>query len=108
MVPEVRQEGTLDQLGGLGQRPRGGWSDGMKVKAASSEIDQTRLQELYRTRPAARAILEHFAKRERDWKETAVDRLQSILERQGTPFGRADVIAVFKNLEELDLGEYKI
>ena len=71
------------------------------------EIDVVRLRTLYSANPAARAILDHFASRERNWQTTTVDRIQNNVTAAGGDVSRGDVINFFKELEECRCGIFK-
>jgi hypothetical protein len=64
------------------------------------------LRQLYRQNLVAQAFFDHAAGRERDQKETKVDRILSLLKAEGHAFARRDIIALFKKLEELACGQF--
>jgi hypothetical protein len=74
----------------------------------SVNIDEVALQRLYRENRAARAILDHFASRERNWSVTTVDRLLANVTNEGPQISRGDVIDVLKKLEEARCGEFRV
>lgn len=71
-------------------------------------IDGKTLQKLYRENSQARAVFDHFASRERNWRTTTVDRIQANVEAAGTRLSRGDVIEVFKVLEDAGCGKFKV
>ena len=68
----------------------------------------TKLQKLYKDSPSARAILDHFASRERNSSTTTVERIRSNVAAAGADVPRGDVIQVFKTLEDAGFGHYKV
>lgn len=72
----------------------------------NGNANQKELQTLYNESGAAKAILDHFASRERNWSETTVDRLRWNLEQDGHGISRGDVIETFRRLENLDCGRF--
>jgi hypothetical protein len=75
---------------------------------ALGATDVRRLRELYEKNAAARALLDELAGRERNWRETSVDRLVAIFETKGDPLPRKEVIAVLKELEKIGSGSFLI
>lgn len=65
-------------------------------------IDQ--LRALYKTSAAAAKILDHFASRVRDRSVVEVDRIEQVL----PDITRADIIDVFRKLEELGFGRFVV
>jgi hypothetical protein len=74
----------------------------------TSSVDVKKLQRLYTGNAGARAVLDHFASRERNWGVTPVGRIQAILQGGGTAVSRGDVIHVFKALEDAGCGAFKV
>jgi hypothetical protein len=72
----------------------------------SVKVDLGRLRKLYSSDSAATAILDHLASRERNWRTTTVDRIQSNIAAAGV--SRGDVIAVFKALEDYGCGQFRV
>jgi hypothetical protein len=64
------------------------------------------LRKLYDDDAAARAMLDHFANRERNRRCTPVRVIQRNVEREGNQVSRPDVVRVFRKLEELELGRF--
>lgn len=62
------------------------------------------LRTFYKTSAAAAKILDHFASRVRDRKVVEVDRLEKLL----PDITRADIIDVFKQLDELGFGRFVV
>lgn len=73
----------------------------------SVDIDRAKLRSLYASDPVARAILDHFASGERNWRTTTVDRIQQNVTSEGADVSRGDVIRVFKALEGVGCGTFK-
>lgn len=71
-------------------------------------MDIGQLQKLYSENGQARAVLDHFASRERNWSSTPVSRIQTNVQAAGVPISRGDVIEVFKALENAGCGKFKI
>jgi Protein of unknown function DUF262 len=66
----------------------------------------TALRDLYQRNVAAKALLDHAARRERDQSETKVDRILYLLKSEGHALTRRDVIDVFRNLEVHGFGQF--
>ena len=64
------------------------------------------MQALYNESAEAKAILDHFASRERNWRETTIDRLCWNLHQDGNAVSRGDVVRFFRRLEELGWGQF--
>lgn len=62
------------------------------------------LRALYKTSSTAAKMLDHFASRVKDRKVVEVDRMMAIL----PDITRADIIDVFKKLEELGFGRFVV
>lgn len=67
-----------------------------------------RLRELADTDNCARAFLELAARRERNQTITNVDRALTNLENAGHQFSRSQLLVVFKALNDLGCGEFKV
>lgn len=78
------------------------------MSPTSVKVDFGRLRKLYTSNAPARAILDHFASRERNWRTTTVDRIQANIISGGEEVSRGDVINVFKALEEYGCGQFKV
>ena len=72
----------------------------------SDKVNLKDLQLFYKSSGDAKAILDHFASRERNWSETTIDRLRQNLKEDGNRVSRGDAIAVFRRLEELGCGRF--
>lgn len=66
------------------------------------------LRRLYSENAVARSFLDHAAQRERDWSETSVDRALTILNEQNVEATRGDVVALFRQLEQLGCGQFVV
>ncbi len=74
---------------------------------APAEVDQKRLLSLYAEDAAARALLDHFANRERNQNTSTVRRVTANLAEDDSPLSRGDIIRVFKELESTGCGIFK-
>jgi len=74
---------------------------------APAEVDQKRLLGLYANDAAARALLDHFANRERNQNTSTVRRVTANLTEGESPLSRGDIIRVFKELESIGCGIFK-
>lgn len=70
-------------------------------------VNSKRLQQLYRENKSARHVLDHFARRERNWSSTTVDRILANVLADGAQVSRADIIFVFKELETCGCGVFR-
>jgi hypothetical protein len=77
------------------------------TRSEAKRIDFKRLRQLYASNPAARHVLDHFASRERNWRSTTVDRIHTNVLAEGADVSRADIIAVFRELEAAGCGSFK-
>jgi hypothetical protein len=73
---------------------------------ATGRVDTNLLRKLYQTDDAARAVFDHFARRERNWKEQNVDRLLRNIAKEGSQASRSDVVRVLKSLEKAGCGKF--
>ena len=69
--------------------------------------DTQRLRDLANNDPCARAFLELAARRERNQNVTNVERALTNLQNAGHDFSRAQLIFVFRALDELECGNFK-
>lgn len=70
--------------------------------------DLSELRKLYARSAAAKSILDNFAGRKRNQRETTVARLQHVLMHQGIALSEADIRDFFKNIGKLNFGTFKI
>lgn len=68
--------------------------------------DLEAIRELYANSSVARAFLEHVAGRKNDQSETKIERILSLLRREGHDFSKSDIRELFRNLEGLNCGTY--
>ena len=68
-------------------------------------VDFNELRSFYNENDSAKAVLDHFASRERNWGTTTVDRIHSNL---GGNVSRGDVIWVFRKLDSFGCGSFKV
>jgi hypothetical protein len=66
------------------------------------------IRQLYAKSAVARAFLDHVAGRENDQSETKIERILSLLRREGHNFSKTDIRGLFRNLEDLSCGTYII
>lgn len=66
------------------------------------------LRKLYSESPTAKALLDHLAKRERNWSVSPVDRLLALISGDDGAVSRAEVIEVLKTFDELGLGTFVV
>ena len=70
-------------------------------------VDLDRLKELYQKGPAARAMLDNFAGRERNRTETKVDNLLYLMV-ENRPITRGEIIQVFHELGNIGCGSFVV
>ncbi len=73
---------------------------------ASDSVNIKELQMYYNGSSTAKALLDHFASRERNRRETTVDRLYTKLTTDGVSLSRGDVIKVLQKLEDVGCGRF--
>ena len=66
------------------------------------------IRRLYANSAVARAFLDHVAGRKNDQSETKIERILSLLRRDGHDFSRSDIGGLFRNLEDISCGTYII
>lgn len=71
-------------------------------------IDGKALQGLYQRSECAKAALDHFAERENRRATTTVEALQTALRADGYSHTRTEVIDLFKELDSLGCGQFKV
>jgi hypothetical protein len=71
-----------------------------------AKVNRKELQQLYKTDEVAKAVFDHFASRERDRRETTIDRLRKNLADDGVNISRGDAIGIFRRLEDLGCGRF--
>lgn len=71
----------------------------------NGKIDRKKLRDIYKNNKAAQAMLDDFAKRERNRTETKVDNL-FYLTVENRPITRGEIIQVFKELESVGCGTF--
>jgi hypothetical protein len=71
-------------------------------------IESAQLRKLYGGNPAAKAVLDHFATRQRDRTETTVDRVFELLLSEGKTLARAELVQVFRELQDLGAGVFVV
>lgn len=72
------------------------------------EPDVEGLRKLYRDNVLARQLLDHFASRNYNQKETRVERVLQLAADGGGEVSRTDVIDVLKTLAELGCGQFLV
>jgi len=71
-------------------------------------LDTERLRQLSNADNCARAFFQLAARRERNQNVTNVDRALTNLENAGHEFTRQQLVTVFKALDEIECGDFKI
>ena len=71
-------------------------------------VNKKELRKLYQEGGAGRALLDHLAARERDWRSTTVDRLLLNVAREGADVSRAQLVDAMRHLERVGCGEFKV
>ncbi len=74
----------------------------------SEKVNVGKLRGVYSRHKAARALLDHFAKRKNAMRQTSVDRLLTVLRDDGTEVSRGDLIDVLRELEDTGCGTFRI
>ena len=69
-------------------------------------MNQDKVKRLYSKDQTARIFFDHMASRERNQSETKVERVIRILSEEGQHIARADVINLFKKLQEIGCGQF--
>ncbi len=72
----------------------------------TDKVNRTELQTFYNESASAKAMLDHFASRERNRGVTTIDRLLSNLSGDSSGLSRGDVIKVLQRLEKLGCGYF--
>jgi len=72
-----------------------------------NKVDIKRLKEIYLKNSAARAMLDEFARRERDRTETKVENLL-YLKVDNRPITRGEIIQAFQELERVECGTFVV
>jgi hypothetical protein len=66
------------------------------------------LRMLYAKSAVAKAMLDHFAERQKNASETTVESMIATLERQGLPVSRATVVEIFRDLDAAGAGRFLV
>lgn len=72
-----------------------------------NNVNMTGLQEFYREDEVARVAIDHFAGRERNFRETTIESLRAIVARERT-VTRGDIVRFFNRMEALGCGQFVI
>jgi hypothetical protein len=75
------------------------------MTSQADRINRQELQDFYKENAPARAVLDHFASRERNRNTTTLDRLLVSLSEAGIVISRGDLIKVLRRLEEMNCGK---
>jgi hypothetical protein len=70
------------------------------------QVDTSKIRALYKKDQVARSVFDYFARRTNDATETKVDRILSILKKEGNDLSRGQIIEFFKVLETLGAGKF--
>lgn len=73
-----------------------------------SKINMESLTAIYRLKPAAKEVLEYFTTRQPDENVVTVDDLLNFFQEKRYVIARQDIVNLFKSLEELGVGDFKI
>jgi hypothetical protein len=79
----------------------------MTGKIANSQVDVSGLKQLYVQDERARAVLDHLAARERNYRKLSVDRLLAILSWEGHRISRGEAVRILRSLEALRCGTFR-
>lgn len=71
-------------------------------------VNKKGLRKFYKENEAARWLLDHLARRERDWSSTSVDRMLSNIAQDGGDVSRGQLVEVMRELEGLGCGAFKV
>lgn len=74
----------------------------------NKNVDENGLHGLYASDPAAKALLDHFASRERNRRTMPIDRVIWLVGTEGNRISRGDAVRVFKRLDELGCGKFMV
>jgi hypothetical protein len=74
----------------------------------AARVDTQLLRKLYSTDETAKAMFDHLARRERNWKEVVVDRIMLNIGNEGFQASRSDVVRVLKALEKAGCGKFVV
>jgi hypothetical protein len=72
----------------------------------ADKVNRKELQAFYNSNGEAKAMLDHFASRERNRNEMTIDSLRHNLKADGISVSRGAAIRVFRRLEELGCGRF--
>lgn len=73
-----------------------------------SDVNKDALRVLYGSGTAARAALDYFGRRQKNSRETKVERLQSALSADGHDVSRGEIVEIFRRLEEIGCGVFVV
>ncbi len=73
-----------------------------------NEINLEGLKEIYGSNPNAKIVLEYFTTRQLDENVVTIDDLQHLFQKKQRVIARQDIISIFKDLEKLRVGDFKI
>lgn len=71
-----------------------------------NKMDRAQLSELYKSNRAAQVFFDLMASRKRNQSESKVDRILDLLNSEEDKVSRGEIIALFRQLEELGCGEF--
>jgi hypothetical protein len=72
------------------------------------KIELKELRRLYNSSADFKVALDYFASRERNWRETKINRFRKNLNDEGKGISRGEAIALFRRLEELGCGNFVV
>jgi hypothetical protein len=96
---------TEDVIEGSSDEEQGALS-GEVVTTPGPGTDLGGLRAAYKEDESVHLIIDHFASRERNQKETQVDRLTTLLERDSATLSRSAIIRAFRRLDILGVGRF--
>lgn len=76
----------------------------IKATEKTETVDLAGLRKLYQSNADAKLILDHFAGFQRNRGVTLLERTENALNRGGRKVAKGDIIAVFRELEDLGVG----
>lgn len=78
------------------------------LQEVESGVNKEALRVLYGSGAAARAALDYFGRRQKNSRETKVERLQSALSADGHDVSRGEIVELFRRLEEIGCGAFVV
>lgn len=79
-----------------------------RPRLTPEQASETGLKRMYRGNSTARILFDYLASRSRDRESSNFNRVLAVLSKQGIPPTRAGMREVFRQLEKLGVGEFKV